>query len=437
MAEFRETSGPPHDRSQSHADRLASFGHCRFNPVTGQLWRGRREVKLTPRAAAVLAVLIEQAGQIVTKQVLNQTVWGGIAVGDDAITSCIQEVRHALGDKARKPFYIETRHRRGYRLIAPVTVALQSAPSPPRQHLVGREEPLTELNRRLELAIGEQRQLVLVSGEPGIGKSALVDFFLSGLAADRGIRIARGQCLHHHGAGEPYLPIIDALTRMASAPDGRDLRKLLAHQAPGWLARMPSLWTRAEREFFAVRGLPTFEHLLSELTLVIEAISRRSPLVVQLEDIHWSDGSTLAWLAHVARRLEPARLLILATMRPVERSGLKVGLDRLVGELALHGQCHEVPLAPLCLGAIQHYLEHRLGNRTFDVRLDEVAERLLARTGGNPLFLAGIVDRLAQADAPADFAEAMASIPSGVRRYIESHVDEFDVADSSPWRRVP
>ncbi len=145
MAEFRETSGPPHDRPQSNADRLTAFGHCRFNPGTGQLWRGRREVKLTPRAASVLAVLVEQAGQIVTKQMLNETVWGGIAVGDDAITSCIQEVRQALGDKARKPLYIETRHRRGYRLIAPVTVAIGIVVASPAsrraRRAAGRIEP--------------------------------------------------------------------------------------------------------------------------------------------------------------------------------------------------------------------------------------------------------------------------------------------------------
>jgi DNA-binding winged helix-turn-helix (wHTH) protein/tetratricopeptide (TPR) repeat protein len=429
MAEFRDTSGPPQDRPQSHAERLTAFGHCRFNPRTGQLWRGRREVKLTPRAASVLAILVEQAGQIVTKQVLNETVWGGIAVGDDAITSCIQELRQALGDNARKPLYIETRHRRGYRLITPATVALQSSPLPPRQHLVGREEPLSELARRFECAAEGQRQLVLVSGEPGIGKSALVDFFLAGLATDRGIRIARGQCLDHHGAGEPYLPMIDALTRMAGAPDGADLRKLLAEQAPGWLAQMPSLWTRAQRIAFGARGLPTRERLLSELTLTIEAICKRAPLVVHIEDIHWSDVSTLTWLTHVIRRLEPARLLILATIRPADRFGLRGGLDRLVGELGLHGQYHEVSLSPLSVSAIERYLKDRLGERAFGGRLREVAERLLTRTGGNPLFLAGIVDRLGQAEAPPDLAEAMATIPTGVRRYIEHQIEELEDTD--------
>jgi TolB-like protein len=97
-----------------------SFGDFRFLPRTGELWRGEVDVKLTPRAAAVLAVLVHQSGQLVTKQELLDEVWKASAVGDEALTSCIQELRRAVGDDARQPRYIETRYRRGYRLLAPV-----------------------------------------------------------------------------------------------------------------------------------------------------------------------------------------------------------------------------------------------------------------------------------------------------------------------------
>ena len=103
------------------ADRQFAFGPFRFDARTGQLWRDGSEVKLTPRAAAVLHLLAERAQELVTKQELFDRVWGGMAVGDDALTSCIQELRGALGDDARSPHYIETRHRRGYRLMVPAT----------------------------------------------------------------------------------------------------------------------------------------------------------------------------------------------------------------------------------------------------------------------------------------------------------------------------
>ena len=95
-----------------------SFGRHRFDLETGRLWSGKREVKLTPKASAVLKVLLTHAGQPVHKEELFASVWSATVVSDDALTSCIQELRRALGDNAKQPRFIETRHRRGYRFIA-------------------------------------------------------------------------------------------------------------------------------------------------------------------------------------------------------------------------------------------------------------------------------------------------------------------------------
>ncbi|HEX4972586.1 MAG TPA: winged helix-turn-helix domain-containing protein, partial [Steroidobacteraceae bacterium] len=95
-----------------------SFGRYRFEPGTARLWGEEREVKLTRKAAAVLGALIERAGQPVTKQELFASVWGNTVVSDDALTTCIQELRKALGDDAKQPRYIETRHRYGYCFVA-------------------------------------------------------------------------------------------------------------------------------------------------------------------------------------------------------------------------------------------------------------------------------------------------------------------------------
>jgi TolB-like protein len=96
----------------------ASFGRHRFDLETGRLWSGKREVKLTPKASAVLKVLLTHAGQPVGKEELFASVWSGTVVSDDALTSCIQELRRALADNAKRPRFIETRHRRGYRFMA-------------------------------------------------------------------------------------------------------------------------------------------------------------------------------------------------------------------------------------------------------------------------------------------------------------------------------
>jgi TolB-like protein/Flp pilus assembly protein TadD len=104
-----------------------NFGPYRFEPTTGRLWSGAREVRLTPKASAVLATLLAHAGQPVTKKELFATVWGNAVVGDDALTKCIRELRRALGDDARQPRCIETRHRRGYRFVASLASATDAS----------------------------------------------------------------------------------------------------------------------------------------------------------------------------------------------------------------------------------------------------------------------------------------------------------------------
>ena len=79
-------------------DSQFSFGPFRFDARTGELQGRDTEAKLTPRAAAVLALLAARAQDIVSKQELFEEVWGGLAVSDDALTSCIQELRGALGE---------------------------------------------------------------------------------------------------------------------------------------------------------------------------------------------------------------------------------------------------------------------------------------------------------------------------------------------------
>ena len=100
-----------------------SFGNYRFDVDTARLWSGAQEIRLTPKASAVLKELVMQAGTPVSKDDLFASVWSGTAVSDDALTSCIQELRRALEDDARQPRFIETRHRRGYRFIAELSVA--------------------------------------------------------------------------------------------------------------------------------------------------------------------------------------------------------------------------------------------------------------------------------------------------------------------------
>ena len=99
----------------------------RFDLETGRLWSGKREVKLTPKASAVLKALVTHAGQLVTKDELFEAVWPETAVSEAVLKVRVGEVRKALGETARAPQCIATVHRRGYRFVAPVT-RLDAAP---------------------------------------------------------------------------------------------------------------------------------------------------------------------------------------------------------------------------------------------------------------------------------------------------------------------
>jgi adenylate cyclase len=162
------------------------FAPYRFVPSTGQLFAGRQEVRLTRKAAAVLAELIAHAGTPVTKEKLFAAVWPDTAVGDDALTSCIKELRKALGDDPKHPRFIETRHRRGYRFmphIAAEPIATASLRDG-TQRRAGAASPVnrTDQEPALTVNIGKPTVAVLpfenLSGDPG------QDYFSDGITAD-------------------------------------------------------------------------------------------------------------------------------------------------------------------------------------------------------------------------------------------------------------
>jgi len=112
-----------------------SFSGYRFEVASGRLWSGGQEIRLTPKASEVLKLLITNAGEPVSRENLFASVWSDAAVSDDALTTCIQELRKAFADDAKQPRFIETRHRRGYRFVAELSAAAAepvSAPAPAR-----------------------------------------------------------------------------------------------------------------------------------------------------------------------------------------------------------------------------------------------------------------------------------------------------------------
>jgi len=382
-----------------------TFGRHRFDPDAGRLWSGAREIRLTPRAAAVLRALVRRAGEPVTRHELFATVWGDAVVGDAALTTCIRELREALDDDAQRPRFIETRHRRGYRFVARV-----EAPSRPGRHepavpgpskstalVVGRDRELGHLRACLQQTIGGRRQIVFVTGEPGIGKTTVVETFLAEAVQHRDVRVAYGRCIEHYGAGEAYLPLLEALTRLCREREGQHLVRLLRRHAPSWLVQMPSLISGAERRSLQRHVVgATKDRMLRELAEAIETATSDVPLVLWLEDLHWSDVSTLDWLAYLARRPGPARLLVLGSYRSSEVLGRGHPLEMIRVELEVHGHCRELVLPLLDEASVGEYIARRFPSTA---PLRTLGSTIHRRTGGNPLFVAHVGDELVRRSA--------------------------------------
>ena len=427
-------------------DRPLVFGPFRVDTDNECLWRGKQRITLAPKAFAVLRYLLEHSGQMVRKEEFFEAIWPKTVVSDIALAVCIREIRQAVGDNSRAPRFIETVHRRGYRFIGKVVSGQSSVISPPptshlrsqlatsnwqlATHLVGREAELVQLHHLLDKALNGERQIVFVTGEPGIGKTSLVEAFLQSLEPNgqgqeerqnakacpepsrRGksqkskvlvpesalrspqsqiaeVWVSWGQCIEHHGAGEAFLPILDAVGRLCRGSHGEQIIALVHRHAPMWLVQVPALLEPAEYEALQrkVQGASR-ERMLREFAEALEALTVAHPLVLVLEDLHWSDVSTLDLLAFMARRKEPARFLVIGTYRPVEMLTDSHPLKGVTHELFAHELGKELALSRLNEADVAAYLTLRFPASVLPTRLGQV---LYQRTGGNPLFLIGLV----------------------------------------------
>jgi DNA-binding winged helix-turn-helix (wHTH) protein/tetratricopeptide (TPR) repeat protein len=424
------------------------FDPFRLDPGNARLWRGEKAIALTPKALAVLAYLLQHPGRLVTKGELLQAVWADSLVTDASLKVCVREVRKALRDQPQKPRFIETVHRRGYRFIAETAVvdppqpgatrrATATAPGPPQKPtLVGREAELLQLQGWLDQALGGGRQVVFVTGGPGSGKTALVDAFLRSVAA-QDLCIAGGQCFEQFGAGEAYLPVLEALSQLCHDPRRGHLIPLLGRHAPTWLARIPWLQSAAGRQAAApqAQGVSP-ERMLREMAEALEALAAQTPLVLVLEDLHWSDYSTLDLVSALARRRQPARLLVLATYRPVDVILSGHPLKAVKQELEVHRDCAELPLAFLTEAAVAEYLALRFPGSPLPPALPRLIHQ---RTEGHPLFVVNVVDYLAARGVLAPKAgggptwelrdgwETVAvEVPEGIRPLIDKQIDRLN-----------
>ena len=437
------------------------FDTFRFDPTKKQLWRGNQQVSLQPRPQAVLHYLLEHPGQLITKEELFTRIWAGTYVTKTALRVSVRAIRKALGEIATTPRYIETVGRVGYRWICPVVSSQYSVassreqsgvrgPESEVQHaqsairnpqstigIVGREAELRQLQRWLEKTQHGKRQLVFVNGEPGIGKTTVVDLFLDAVRQTQTVRIGRGQCLEQHGEGEAYLPVLEALGQLCRELGGDQVIEVLKQQAPTWLLQMPVLVNDSELELLQrkMQGV-THKHMLQEMAQAIEVLAAEQQLILVFEDLHWSDSSTLELLAYLAQRRERARLLVIGTYRPIDIVVREHPLSGILQELQARSLCTKLRLELLTAEHIKEYVTQRLAPYSLPVQLVKLIHQ---RTDGNPLFMVNVVEYLVSQELVVEehgqwrlreeAKKVEGRIPESLRLMIDKHLEKLSAQE--------
>ncbi|PKO31311.1 MAG: transcriptional regulator [Betaproteobacteria bacterium HGW-Betaproteobacteria-7] len=417
------------------------FGEFELDEPNARLLSHGSAIALAPTPFGLLCALVRQPDSLLTKHALLDQVWGHRFVSDSVLKGAISDVRNALGDDPRQPRYIETVPRRGYRFIAtPVPLGeaaepVSQAPAAPRAIpfspraveieaeraplFVGRVAEQVWLHRIWERALRGSRAIAWVAGEPGIGKTTLIEYFADQLD---GVACARGQCVQHHGQGEPYLPVLEALAELCR----RDLQAadLLRAVAPTWLLQLPWLSNAEQREALLRELVGAHaQRMLREMGEFMERYTERQPLLLITEDLHWGDPSTIQLIDYMARRRGNCRLMWLATFRLTEVIALDHPLNAVRHTLRPQGLCDEIVLDSFSETDVAAFVAGRAPAMATD---EGFVRALHERTEGVPLFVASIASEVieqAGRRGAADSARlASTTVPESLSALIDHYV---------------
>jgi predicted ATPase len=319
----------------------------------------------------------------------------------------------------------------------PARESAVQAPSGAHRPTVGREAELDLLREAFAAAAAGSGSLRCVAGEPGIGKTTLVDRFLAGLSGqpDERVAIGRGRCSERLAGSEAYLSVLEAVEGLLRADPTGATARALRLLAPTWHAQIAAA---------DVSGAPgdhtvaiSQDRLKRELLAFLSEVTRIRPCVIFLDDLHWADLSTVDLLAYLGGRCVGLRLLMILTYRPSDLVLAKNPLLTVRQELEARGVCREIALPFLSDDEIGRYLAAEFRGHVFP---SDFSSFLLTKTSGNPLFLVDLLRYLREGGVIArdgagawslarPVPEFQRELPQSVRSMVQRKVDELSEAD--------
>jgi tetratricopeptide (TPR) repeat protein len=337
--------------------------------------------------------------------ILSATLYDDPAplVGSPDVVALDAPVRRALSKKAADR-YASARDM-AEALRAAARAAIQVPRNAPGEVFVGRGTELAWLEERLAAAVAGAGSVVFVTGDRGVGKSALVGEFLRRVRQDpRAVTITSGRCVETVGPAEPFLPFLDATGRLLTSR-GRELAsELLRTYAPTVCVQMPpGVLPDPDGVLRRQTAGATRERLIREAGDFMEAASRTFPIVLLIEDLQWADPASVDLLHHVGCRLARQRTVIIATFRQADVAAVNPHFRHCALDLSARGAARELPLGPLGADDVVKYVDARFPGHRLP---RELAAAVHARTEGLALFVRSLVDVLVERGDVARNGEA-------------------------------
>jgi predicted ATPase len=308
-----------------------------------------------------------------------------------------------------------------------------------RPPMVGRQHEWAALRTGFAEASVGRGLLLCVTGEPGLGKTTLIESFLEELVASgHTCSLARGRCSERLAGTEAYLPFLEALDSLLQGEGGASIAQTMKLLAPTWFVQLAPLAADdpSLARVLAEAKEASQERRKRELGVYLHELSRQRPLVMFLDDIHWADPSSVDLLAYLGSKCSGRRLLLLLAYRPTELMRTQHPFGPVKLELQGRGVCREIALPFLSRGDFDRYLELAFAGHRFP---KELAAILHARTEGNPLFMVDLVrylrDRGVIVQDQGRWALVRAlpdlqrELPESVRSMIQRKVDQLSTAD--------
>ncbi|PWU24691.1 MAG: hypothetical protein C5B48_05110 [Candidatus Rokuibacteriota bacterium] len=288
-----------------------------------------------------------------------------------------------------------------------------------RDDFVGRSTELSTLRDALEDARAGHGGLVLVSGDPGIGKSRLADELLRD-ARRAGTRVLVGRCWEAGGA-PAYWPWVQSLRAYIHECETGPLREQLGAGASDLAQLLPDLNERFPdlAPPLATEGEGARFRLFDAATTFLRAAARHQPLLIVLDDLHAGDEPSLLLLQFLARELADSQLLVVGLYRDVDPT-LRAPLAPALAELTREPITLRLHLTGLASAEVADFVERASGATPSD----ELVTAIYAETDGNPLFVGELV-RLLAAEGQLDAAGPRLSIPQSIREVIGRRVQRL------------